>query len=49
MKTLYAISKLISKYETELSGIYTLSDLQNLLNDFNKISLYRKIKKLEDN
>ncbi len=49
MNNLYELNKLIEKYSSDLRGVFSISDLKNLFNDFNDISFYRKIKKLETN
>jgi hypothetical protein len=49
MNNLYKLSKLIEKYSPDLNGVFSISDLKNLFNDFNDITFYRKIKKLEAN
>lgn len=47
MKNLYDLNELIKKYSETHQGVFSISDLKNLFNDSNPVSLYRKIGKLE--
>ena len=47
MKNLYDLNKLIEKYSEKHQGVFSISDLKNLFNDSNPVSLYRKIRTLE--
>lgn len=42
-----AIFKKISNYESEFKGVFTLSDLKNLLNPSNNLKFHRQVKSLE--
>jgi uncharacterized protein YktA (UPF0223 family) len=47
MKNEYDLYKLVQKYEGFQKGVFSISDLKNLFNEFNEVSLYKKIKNLQ--
>ena len=49
MNNVYGLYKLVNKYSSQLKGVFTINDLKTLFNDFNEITLFKKIKKLTKN
>jgi opacity protein-like surface antigen len=49
MKNMYNISQSIRKYEQQMEGVFTISDLQNIINEKNNVVLSRKIRAIEEN
>lgn len=49
MNDILFFNSLITKYSEVQKGVFTIGDLKTLFNDFNDLSLFRKINKLVEN